>query len=236
VGLAVVMAAGPVAEAGAGARASSLIRLGRAFHPGLSGFGQSRPRTIFLGGDPTGLVEKIHWSSWGGAEAQGSGDAEYVWPGTSVAGNRIAPGARIVAFQLGTCRGIRSYNALEWYFPRYGGTFDPHHYFDTCSGEFRGKPYPSSSCPDVTLADGAGRATFVIAVGLSCRRAADLIAELPLAEYLPAGGRFSQSGYRCGSEGATGGATPLFGCQSGSREIVFFVEPHAASAGSAVRP
>ncbi len=109
--------------------------------------------------------------------------------------------------------------------PRDGGRFDPHEYINTCTGETAGLPHPSS-CADVTLSDGGGRATFVTAIGLSCAGAASLIAALPVARYLPGGGRFSASGLRCGSEGvgAEGGA-PLFACQSGAREFSFFVEP-----------
>lgn len=203
---------------------SALTRLGRSHRPG-AGFGQSRPRMIFLGGDPTGLLEKIHWSTWGGAQASGSGDAEYVWPGTSVAGNPIGPGARVVAFHLGTCHGVRSYNAVEWYFPRYGETFNPRDYFNTCTGRPVAPVPMTSSCPDVTLTDGAGKATFVIAIGLSCASASTLIAAMPAARYLPAGGRFTESGYRCGSEGVSSeGGAALFGCQLGSREFSFSLE------------
>ena len=33
-----------------------------------TGFGRARPRKIFNGGDPTGLVTKVSWQSWGGAQ------------------------------------------------------------------------------------------------------------------------------------------------------------------------
>ena len=36
-----------------------------------AGFGQIRPSKIFNGGDPTGLVSHITWTSWGGARASG---------------------------------------------------------------------------------------------------------------------------------------------------------------------
>jgi hypothetical protein len=212
---------GGAAPAGAGGSP----RLGRAFHPGLSGFGQARPRQVFLGGDPTGLVQRIHWSSWGAARAIGAGEAEYDWPGTSVAANPIAPGARIVAFHLGSCHGVRSYNAVEWYFPKDGGAFDPHEYIDTCTGSFVGVPRPVS-CPDVALADGAGRATLVIVSGISCASAATFVAAVPVSSYLPKGGRFIDDGFRCGSEGtASAGGSASFACQSGASEVAFFVEP-----------
>ncbi len=224
-----VLAAAAVAAAalpGGAAGAGVPTRLGRAHGPGLSGFGLSRPRRVFLGGDPTGLLERIHWSSWGGARANGTGEAEYVWPGTAVAANPIAPGARVVAFHLGTCRGVRSYNAVEWYFPRYGESFNPRDYFNTCTGRPVAPAPMISSCPDVTLADGTGKATSIIAIGLSCASASPVIMAMPAAHYLPGGGRFSEAGYRCGSEGVgSEGGSPLFACQLGMREFSFSLEP-----------
>ncbi len=45
------------------------------------GFGQVRPATVFLGGDPTGMLDQITWSAWGGAEATGTGTSYWVGPG-----------------------------------------------------------------------------------------------------------------------------------------------------------
>jgi hypothetical protein len=209
-------------QAVARAAAGPAPQLGREYHPGLTGFGHVRPQEIFLGGDPTGLVRHIHWSGWGRGQAVGSGEAEYDWPGTSVAANGLTSGARVVAFHLGTCRGRRSYNALEWYFPKYGQLFDPHRYIDACTGESVGVPNPVS-CPDVTLEDGAGTATTVIVSGLSCEGASHLIAEAPVAQYVPEGGRFMQSGFRCGTEGGHSGS--VFSCEKGPLEFAYTVEP-----------
>lgn len=41
--------------------------------PQGAGWGTARPSEIFNGGDPSGLVTHIHWASWGGASAVGSG-------------------------------------------------------------------------------------------------------------------------------------------------------------------
>jgi hypothetical protein len=49
------------------------------------GFGEVRPATVFNGGDPTGLVTGITWSSWGGSTATGTGTSDYVGPGQYVA-------------------------------------------------------------------------------------------------------------------------------------------------------
>ncbi len=37
------------------------------------GWGTAHPSEIFNGGDPSGLVTNIHWSSWGGPTANGTG-------------------------------------------------------------------------------------------------------------------------------------------------------------------
>jgi hypothetical protein len=100
-----------------------------------TGFGQVRPPEVDNGGDPTGLVTKITWSSWGGATATGTGTSTYV------AGNQpVAAGtpqtATIVAFNLGTCDGRLMYQAVEWYFPQHGEAFSSTHYENICAGTF----------------------------------------------------------------------------------------------------
>src|SRR5579872_2840325 len=41
--------------------------------PFSEGWGTVRPSRIFNGGDPSGLVTQIHWTSWGGSVAVGHG-------------------------------------------------------------------------------------------------------------------------------------------------------------------
>lgn len=104
------------------------------------GYGQIKPTTIFNGGDPTGMVKDIHWSSWGGAQALGTGLAVYVSPHQSVAeGSKEI--ARIVLFQLGRCANRPAYDAIEWYFPQHGQQFNPQQYINACTGNY----YPLSS-------------------------------------------------------------------------------------------
>jgi hypothetical protein len=111
-----------------------LGRLAGVFAQG-SGFGQARPVKIFNGGDPTGLVTKMTWKSWGAPQATASGTAEWVGPGQSVATGTAQPVA-VVAFKLGTCHGIRMYKAVEWYFPQHGEAFDPGRYENVCAGRY----------------------------------------------------------------------------------------------------
>jgi hypothetical protein len=89
-----------------------------------SGFGEVEPSTVFLGGDPTGQLTSIHWSSWGGAEATGSGIGWYVPPNVITAKGSDEP-ATVVAFDLGTCADRPAYQEVTWYFTAEGETFDP---------------------------------------------------------------------------------------------------------------
>jgi hypothetical protein len=100
-----------------------------------AGFGLIRPSRIFNGGDPTGLVTGVAWTSWGGASATGTGASEYVGPGQSVAAGR-GEAAAVVAFDLGTCDGKLMYRAVEWYFPQHGQSFRPGRYEDICTGSY----------------------------------------------------------------------------------------------------
>jgi hypothetical protein len=99
------------------------------------GFGQVRPAEVFNGGDPTGLVSGITWSSWGGTQAAGTGTGYFDPPSEPVAASKKEP-ATIVAFRLGTCDGRLMYEAVEWYFPESGQSFSSSHYENVCTGTF----------------------------------------------------------------------------------------------------
>jgi hypothetical protein len=86
---------------------------------GTKGFGQSRPREIYYGGDPTGAVCSIHWHSWGGRIARGTGIGFYVGPHQIVAQGHFAV-THVIASKLGTWHGRRAYNRLDWSFPDHG--------------------------------------------------------------------------------------------------------------------
>jgi hypothetical protein len=100
-----------------------------------TGFGQVRPPEVFNGGDPTGLVTKISWSSWGGITASGSGTGLYVAGNQPVAAGTEQP-VTIVAFKLGTCDGKLMYQAVEWYFPQHGQSFSSARYENVCTGTY----------------------------------------------------------------------------------------------------
>jgi hypothetical protein len=198
-------------------------QLGRPWGPSQAGYGKVRPSHIFNGGDPTGDVEHVHWTGWGGSQAIGEGDAEYDWPGTSVASNSATSGARVVAFHLGTCRGHPSYNAIEWYFPKYGEAFNPNEYINICTGKYVGDNSPETECSDVQLSDEAGLATEVKAIHMTCAAASTIIAETNTTQFGTGEGRFVQAGFRCGTEGAVGLPNELFACQLGEQEFLYWV-------------
>jgi hypothetical protein len=129
------------AAAASSAAPSALPALGRmagVFAHGSVGFGQVRPAEVFNGGDPTGLINKITWQSWGGAIATGTGTSTYVGPNQSVAAGQPAP-ATIVAFDLGTCNGTYMYQAVEWFFPQHGQSFNARVYENVCTGSYVGQ-------------------------------------------------------------------------------------------------
>ncbi len=127
-----VLAAALLLPAVAGASSEPI--LAGPWAPEQEGYGHARPGTVFNGGDPTGLVKSIEWLTWGGPRAVGVGSAFFVSPDQSTAeGHRAA--AVIVAFKLGSCRGRRAYNAVQWYFPEYGEHFEPHRTgYKLCTG------------------------------------------------------------------------------------------------------
>jgi hypothetical protein len=129
-------AASPSAQPSAPAPGAipTLGRLAGIFAHG-TGFGQVKPSKIFNGGDPTGLVTRIAWQSWGGSRAVGTGMNDYVGPGQSVAAGTEEP-ATVVAFDLGTCDGKLMYRAVEWYFPQHGQSFSARQYEDICTGSY----------------------------------------------------------------------------------------------------
>jgi hypothetical protein len=101
---------------------AALPRLGQPWASNQEGYGQARPRTINNGGDPTGIVTNIVWSSWGGSRALGTGTSDYAGPNQTVA-QGTEESATVVAFNLGTCNGKLMYQGVEWYFPQHGQKF-----------------------------------------------------------------------------------------------------------------
>ena len=105
----------------------------RAF-PSGKGFGVVKPRTVYLGGDPTGNVASITWHNWGSGRAVGFGQG---WcPGRSVASGHPCR-VPLHVYGLGTCHGLRSYRNLSFYFkPGRHRHWTPGSKWNICSGQF----------------------------------------------------------------------------------------------------
>ncbi len=86
------------------------------------GFGQVKPKTIYMGGDETGLACRIHWLSWGGEFAVGTGTSWYINSRQSTSQGHAAPTV-VVLYRLGTWRGRPAYKRWTWYFPGNGSGF-----------------------------------------------------------------------------------------------------------------
>jgi hypothetical protein len=84
--------------------------------PNTIGFGHVKPSKIFLGGDGTGMLCRIHWISWGGRFAIGTGTAADVTGHQDDAHARWSP-AVVIASELGTYRGRPAYERVRWSFP-----------------------------------------------------------------------------------------------------------------------
>lgn len=85
------------------------------------GLGEVRPRTIDFGGNSTGVVDGVSWSTWGGVTAQGRGTASFVPAGQANAGG-IPTRATVRAYGLTTCDGHPAYRNVTWWFPSKGET------------------------------------------------------------------------------------------------------------------
>ncbi|WP_019632219.1 hypothetical protein [Actinomadura atramentaria] len=91
--------------------------LGQVWGSDQEGYGTVLPPMIFNGGDPTGVVENVVWSGWGEPAATATGTA--LWAPDGVSEGTMEP-ARVVASDLGDCRGALAYRRVTWYFPQHG--------------------------------------------------------------------------------------------------------------------
>jgi hypothetical protein len=103
------------------------------------GLGYVKTPEVDFNGDEGSYVMHITWSSWGGTRATGTGTANYASPSQFEYQAKPYP-ATVVAFDRGVCNGIYMYEAVEWYFPQFGGTFSSTTYENVCSGT---SVYPS---------------------------------------------------------------------------------------------
>jgi hypothetical protein len=106
--------------------ASAAPTLGSHIGVPTKGFGQVKPKTVSLGGDPTGTVTKLSWKSWGKPVAVGTGSGFYVPQGQPTA-DAVMATVKLKASSLGTCKGHNAYKRISFTF------------------EYKGKSHPGSS-------------------------------------------------------------------------------------------
>jgi hypothetical protein len=78
--------------------------------PSGEGWGAERPSIIFNGGDPSGLISDVHWSSWGAPVARGSGRNSIFKPHGGYYRHQVA--IQLRAEKIGSCEGRRAYLRL----------------------------------------------------------------------------------------------------------------------------
>jgi hypothetical protein len=148
--------------------AAAKVTLGVPWAHGTTGYGTARPSEISSGGDPSGSVSNITWTSWGFAQATGTGTASYGAGnyGTCTAWKAAHPGSPedcsqrvpIVAYSLSDCNGHPGYHSIEWYFPLAGQTRDlskPDYglpTYDICSPDGTGAGIPTPTAPTAPTA------------------------------------------------------------------------------------
>jgi hypothetical protein len=114
----------PVAPPTTEVHPAPIVLGGKAFAPNGTGWGTERPAEIFNGGDPSGLITKVSWRSWGGAVAIGWGRNPIFKPHGGYYRHPVAIELR--ANDIGTCEGRRAYLRLMVREPsRPGGPLGP---------------------------------------------------------------------------------------------------------------
>lgn len=205
--------------------------LGQSWGPNQSGYGERAPKRVFNGGDPTGLLQSIHWRSWGRKRAVGFGVGSFTWPGYSVADGIMAK-AKIIVYRFGQCSGQPSYNAVQWFFPEYGQHFHPNVYIDACNGDYHGFSTRSRECGEVTLARQNLYALDIYTSRMPCGAARRVIKgsarRISHVTFSGHSGKFKYGKYYCGSEGWGEGSPPvLFSCAADLRSFSVDIYPPA---------
>jgi hypothetical protein len=102
------------------------VALGGKVYPGPNGqgFGAPHPELIYNGGDASGSIANVHWSTWGGAVAHGRGRHPIFKSGGGYFRHPVV--ALLKATDLGRCEGHPAYLRLLIKEPRRpGGPLGP---------------------------------------------------------------------------------------------------------------
>lgn len=89
--------------------------------PNGEGWGTAKPTKIFNGGDPSGLVTRIHWTSWGGSSAIGYGLNAIFKPHGGYYSHLAQIELRAHGLSRCSSTGPRAYTQLSFRVPSYPG-------------------------------------------------------------------------------------------------------------------
>jgi hypothetical protein len=194
-------------------------------NPDVVGFGAIRPSEVSMSeaGD-TGRVWSIHWHSWGGSQATGTGSANWIWPGWCEAcGSETLP-ATVTASELHRCGGHEAYEDIEWFFPSRGQSFNVKlNSTDLCSGHIGSGQQATSShatCASIPSAD----VDAISETDSSCLTVERLLDTPVLRSHVGHNAKFTLDGWWCGSELSmqVGGSPQSFSCEQGDFAYVTF--------------
>jgi hypothetical protein len=104
---------------GASQAAATVVLGSKDFAPNGWGWGKPRPRSVFNGGDPSGLVKHIHWKRWGTAVAVGHGLNPLFKPQGGY--YRKLGRVKLRVDRIRKCHGRRAYTRLMIRLPRHPG-------------------------------------------------------------------------------------------------------------------
>jgi hypothetical protein len=157
---------------------SAAPTLGIVWSPDQKGYGQVKPTTIYNGGDPTGLVEHVRWQRWGEPRAIGTGIG---WrpPDNGGVSESEHLRAKVVAWNLGMCRGRLAYRAINWYYPTRGDRFNPGLYTNICDGRYLNFLIRAGKQTSCKFANPPGYSLYIrnlrVGGGETCRHANRLV-------------------------------------------------------------
>jgi hypothetical protein len=121
VGMLLLTCAAVPAAAGA-----KLVLGSKQYRIGGKGWGTMEPKKLSNGGVPSGIIDHIHWKSWGGSTAIGWGRGWIYEPQGGYYDRSVR--VRLRALDIGNCAGHRAYRHLSVRKPsRPGGKLGPWH-------------------------------------------------------------------------------------------------------------
>lgn len=223
--VAIFLVAGYVLVGASPASAATPVLGKRGLLPNGKGWGTAQPRTIFNGGSPGGLAEKIVWTHWGRATARGRGVMYAYKPEGGYFDERVPVQFR--ATRLGRCKGSsrRAYTRLIFRaVDRPGGAYGEWMPWrrDLCDDSAE-----PAECGSVGFAENSDYGAFQITTwDVSCsvaRAVATASRDVTLKAGSPANYRFRARDFRCTGYSFEGEGLPTisFTCYRNTAVVTF---------------